>query len=977
MTSKSCAPLELRSSDIRLLRGARSRAAFARVVGVTPHTVYRWELPEGAKDGRRPRGAELTKLVAMASGGALPEATEDTSPHTTRSHEHERERVASPRVDDDVMWVMPAFDRVFESDWARAHGDLLHWLGSSKDISVDALALAQTGAALVLALHRSDARGAFSSLAPALARAEEGTLQPFVAIKVYGAAAFVHGMSDGALFDIGRVHAYLARAEAIGRVEDDREALFVGWLGAIQAATVVGDQELVMRAARRLEETKTSGLRPLFSLVLDEVRSFCTYIDGISRGSRRNLLEIANEAAELGFPAVHARALGTWAVKQLDELRDPEEVVALGRKVKDIARMARLGPGMHTVFAVRAEADALLRMARIDEAMAVLHELEAYLADTGLPPTSATSVLVRAYFLTGREDALRALAKRFSSCQVVSLRPIVRAHAAYIEAMAELVAAHDPEGTVAAFAIAEVEGQRWNFLLRDVLVFGALAHAAFATDVTRVKIELRKAQRFLEICPSPWGSAHLRRVEGTVAAFTGHPAEAKRHLEAAAATFELAKDRPAALMTRHGLLGLSFMNGEPGLEDALRVSEAELATLGILPPKSIRATIERSRKAVGRARTATIDPSRLAVAVERLAVRGVAPELVLRVLRESAEELCAVEVSVEALERPDTFAGHASNGTEAERSVFEIRVGQGSLMQLVAKGPLDESRRAELGILITCAELALDLAHRGASTKIEGTDTTTESEDDGPFVAASNGMRRLKSELLSLSASKATVIITGESGTGKEVVARTLVSLSQRKNKPYTVFNCAAVPRDLFEGQLFGYRRGAFTGATQDHAGVIRAADGGTLFLDEIGELPLDVQPKLLRFLENGEVLPLGAQKPIAVDVRIVAATHRNLAELVQRGAFREDLFYRLQVVPIHLSPLRERTDDVVPLAVRFLRDLSKAAGRKPPLLSSDARARLVGHPWPGNVRELRNVLDRTLAFEPVPEVLRARDLRF
>ena len=238
-------------------------------------------------------------------------------------------------------------------------------------------------------------------------------------------------------------------------------------------------------------------------------------------------------------------------------------------------------------------------------------------------------------------------------------------------------------------------------------------------------------------------------------------------------------------------------------------------------------------------------------------------------------------------------------------------------------------------------------------------------------------MRRLKSELLRLSASKATVIVTGESGTGKEVVARTLVSLSQRKNKPYTVFNCAAVPRDLFEGQLFGYRKGAFTGATQDHAGVIRAADGGTLFLDEIGELPLDVQPKLLRFLENGEVLPLGAQKPIAVDVRIVAATHRNLAELVQRGAFREDLYYRLQVVPIHLPPLRERTDDVVPLALRFLRDLSKAAGRKPPLLSSDARARLIGHPWPGNVRELRNVLDRTLAFEPVPEVLRARDLRF
>src|SRR6185295_17397795 len=156
---------------------------------------------------------------------------------------------------------------------------------------------------------------------------------------------------------------------------------------------------------------------------------------------------------------------------------------------------------------------------------------------------------------------------------------------------------------------------------------------------------------------------------------------------------------------------------------------------------------------------------------------------------------------------------------------------------------------------------------------------------------------KLRTELSRLVGSNATVIITGESGVGKEVVARAIHDLSDRSGKSYVAFNCATVPRDLFEGQLFGYRRGAFTGASSDQPGVIRAAAGGTLFLDEIGELPLDVQPKLLRFLENSEIFPLGGQKPIKVDVRVLAASHRDLLELVREGRFREDLYYRLQEI--------------------------------------------------------------------------------
>jgi transcriptional regulator with PAS, ATPase and Fis domain len=241
------------------------------------------------------------------------------------------------------------------------------------------------------------------------------------------------------------------------------------------------------------------------------------------------------------------------------------------------------------------------------------------------------------------------------------------------------------------------------------------------------------------------------------------------------------------------------------------------------------------------------------------------------------------------------------------------------------------------------------------------------------FLAASPVMRKLRAEVSRLVGSSATVIITGESGVGKEVVARAIHDLSDRSGKSYVAFNCATVPRELFEGQLFGYRRGAFTGASSDHPGVIRAAAGGTLFLDEIGELPLDIQPKLLRFLENGEVFPLGERRPLRVDVRVLAATHRNLSELVRAGKFREDLYYRLQVVPIIVPPLRDRRDDVPVLARHFVRELTRQG--EPPVLAPDALAALSAHNWPGNVRELRNVIERALAFSPAPSVLRAEHL--
>jgi hydrogenase-4 transcriptional activator len=207
------------------------------------------------------------------------------------------------------------------------------------------------------------------------------------------------------------------------------------------------------------------------------------------------------------------------------------------------------------------------------------------------------------------------------------------------------------------------------------------------------------------------------------------------------------------------------------------------------------------------------------------------------------------------------------------------------------------------------------------------------------------------------------VLLTGETGTGKEVMARIVHLASNRADRPFVPFNCTAVARDLVDSQLFGYRRGAFTGATSDFPGVIRAAAGGTLFLDEIGELGLDVQPKLLRFLESGEIQPLGDARPQHVDVRIIASTNRNLQQLVGDGAFRADLFYRLNVVPIHLPPLRQRREEIAPLAERFLSRAARDFGKGSLHLAEETVEYLVLYSWPGNVRQLANEMRRLAAF--------------
>ncbi len=229
----------------------------------------------------------------------------------------------------------------------------------------------------------------------------------------------------------------------------------------------------------------------------------------------------------------------------------------------------------------------------------------------------------------------------------------------------------------------------------------------------------------------------------------------------------------------------------------------------------------------------------------------------------------------------------------------------------------------------------------------------------GRLVGSSEAMKRLFDELERVGPTTASVLIRGETGSGKELVARRIHELSAANDGAFVALNCAAVPESLLESELFGHRKGAFTGADRDRPGRFREAHQGTLFLDEIGDMPAAAQAKLLRVLQDGVVEPLGGGKLVRVDVRVLAATHRDLEELCREGSFREDLYYRLRVVEIALPPLRERGEDVLELARTFLAE----AGRGQVEISPEAAGALVAYSWPGNVRELRNAMERSAIF--------------
>ncbi|CEA01532.1 Fis family transcriptional regulator [Pseudomonas saudimassiliensis] len=298
--------------------------------------------------------------------------------------------------------------------------------------------------------------------------------------------------------------------------------------------------------------------------------------------------------------------------------------------------------------------------------------------------------------------------------------------------------------------------------------------------------------------------------------------------------------------------------------------------------------------------------------------------------------------------------------------------------------PLQSERRQVLGVLLVASAQPRRLGHFAESLGLLGnfavgqlgllnrldapaTSAPFEPAGDRPcpsgygLIGDSPAMRALYQMIGKVLHNPVNVLLTGETGTGKELVARAIHDYGSRRTRPFVVQNCASLPENLLESEMFGYRKGAFSGADRDHAGLLDAADTGTLFLDEIGDMPLSLQAKLLRVLQEGEVRPLGSTDTHKVDVRIIAATHRDLKQLVEAGSFREDLYYRLSHFPIELPPLQERGQDILQLARHFAEQACAFLQRPVCRWSQDAESQLLAYPFPGNVRELKGLIERAI----------------
>ncbi len=489
-------------------------------------------------------------------------------------------------------------------------------------------------------------------------------------------------------------------------------------------------------------------------------------------------------------------------------------------------------------------------------------------------------------------------------------------------------------------------------------------------------------------------AGEAQRLHGRLEMARGDAAMAAQHFGRSVSIFDLLGDRYRSARA-HYELGRAYAIAQPE-----RAAEHLTRAVNIFRELGARLDLNRAEEAAAALDETTPQQLRQRETVVqlltlRLAEAVASRELLLRelaaVIRQETDSRRVMIIEPEEGKRQRVVIAHgcskeqavvwadqlASMNQESQREEFARKLDVAIINLKSSNAPpatllISPSDRARLpgGLsldpLLRVVELGMDVCALRARSR-GGPDTEEESALAGAslmpgFIHSSPAMTRLVEEVHKIRSSDVTVLVTGESGTGKELVARAIHALSSRRDKIFVPFNCTAVPKELSEGYLFGYRRGAFTGAVKDSAGVIRTAAGGTLFLDEIGDLPLDVQPKLLRFLQEGEIQPLGEQRPIKVDVRIIAATNTDLEEMVAQSRFREDLYYRLNVIRLRVPPLRERRSEIPTIVNYYVNHYSAKFGRREIQMTPQAIDLLMVADWPGNVRQLCNEIQRVIA---------------
>ena len=486
--------------------------------------------------------------------------------------------------------------------------------------------------------------------------------------------------------------------------------------------------------------------------------------------------------------------------------------------------------------------------------------------------------------------------------------------------------------------------------------------------------------------PGAWGES--LRLRGQIHARLGHTAEAYHDLAQSASVFDLLGERYQRAVSQFALARLAADAGARSqAEQYLAAAAAVFEALGAARDLEETGLLASRLSTVGAGEYVVSPADADDAFVRRLVDAAVLPELLGR---ETASALLeglntdAAVVYVQPSSGDARILGWSGCDLDGARGLARAAAqgtgsGAGSLIVeplgrdydgprvavVASSRPMHESARRRLRMIASVAHQGFELcAARERRIVVPETSLERPLEPLLPgFLCASAAMQRVAEQIQRLQGNDLTVLITGESGTGKELVAKAIHVGSTRSAAIFLAYNCTTTTRDLADSQLFGHRRGSFTGAVTDQPGLVRSAVRGTLFLDEIGDVPLDVQPKLLRFLEQGEIMPVGETRPQRVDVRVITATNADLEQRVAEGKFREDLYYRLSVIRIHVPPLRERREEIPHLSSLFLREASERLGKPDVHLSSEALDLLVQYWWPGNVRQLRNEIQRAVAL--------------
>ena len=695
----------------------------------------------------------------------------------------------------------------------------------------------------------------------------------------------------------------------------------------------------------------------------------------------RNDRILAYAWSNLGYGLGH---VGDWARAE----QALQQAIELGRKTNDRAVQGTALDTLGEIMMLRGE---------FDEAERLLHQAVEHSRALNYPfgEEQALQTLGRCLLMRGdKAGALEIFSQELTVATRLKDRRLAasaRLHLAeaYLEAGEEKQAHRLLEEAAGAIELSDNVSLVGHFRLLSGLMRGR------AGGFEAARHHLSQAITIFEMISDPYQEAVARYYLGFLSVIHGKAADrarARTELQAArriltrlnAAPMLLRVEEALATLNGRSVEDLTLILPAPGAPVALSDSvPAPMAALEVSGAEILRL--------LGASSSRELLLHELATLIYEATARSVV------IVFDEAEDgtfnasaLAGIEAT-EAAHQADVMAeilraAPGENDLSSGEAVLH-RLRTGSELQTVLYIDSAQARRLlneSLEPLLRLAEVCLELCALREQTRgllsYEASELKHDFQLPG-LVLASQPMQRLAEDIHKIRGSRVTALITGESGTGKELVARAIHKISDRRTAPFVPFNCTIAPREIIASQLFGHRKGAFTGAVSDYQGVIRSADGGTLFLDEVGDLALEVQPQLLRFLQEGEIQPLGEMRPVRVDVRVIAATNADIEKLVAEGKFREDLYYRLNVIRLHIPPLRDRREEIPVLVDYFLNLYANEAGKKgtdgrsPITITPQALDLLMVYDWPGNVRQLANEIQRLVAYAFTGSTITERDL--